>query len=75
MKKYGTFNKDVPSYISNHRIDKSILKKLRVYENYENEKRKIKYYIYKVEWKKRPSGLVPKASYYTYNELKRYIPR
>lgn len=75
LKNYGTFNKDFPLFISKHRMDAKLYYQLKNDKNYDQKKLKINNYLYKVEWDKRPSGLKPLPSYYTYQELKKHTPR
>ncbi|KRX02741.1 hypothetical protein PPERSA_02231 [Pseudocohnilembus persalinus] len=74
-KQFGNFNKDAPDYISKHKINHKLLQNLLSNNSKINNILKIQYYFYKVEWKRRPSGLKPEGNYYSYLELKQSCPR
>ncbi|KAL4469095.1 hypothetical protein ABPG72_007774 [Tetrahymena utriculariae] len=69
-KQYGQFSKDKADIIINHKLNIREQHQDEVYTQFNITK-----CLYKVTWKKRPSGRIPQPSYYTFNELQQVAPR
>ncbi|EAR83231.1 hypothetical protein TTHERM_00998830 (macronuclear) [Tetrahymena thermophila SB210] len=67
---YGQFSKDKADIIINHKLNIREQHQDEVYTQFNITK-----CLYKVTWKKRPSGRIPQPSYFTFNELYQVAPR